>query len=170
VFAVVVTGPPGAGKTAALTALSDALVEDEIEHAAVDIDEVAWAFPFPDDAERCELLRASCDAHRRAGHDLLLVAEVLESPGHLDDILRSVGADGHLLVRLEARLATMRERIITREPEGWFGLEYLLGELERLVTTLPTFADAEVVLDSEQLAAREIAARIRLACPGRLGG
>jgi len=43
VFAVGLTGPPGAGKTVALTALSDALVGDQVEHAAVDVDEVAWS-------------------------------------------------------------------------------------------------------------------------------
>ncbi len=34
VFAVLVTGPPGSGKTVALTALLDALAEDGIPHAA----------------------------------------------------------------------------------------------------------------------------------------
>ena len=48
-FAVVVTGPPGAGKTACLTALTDALVDDKIAHASLDMDEVAWAYPFPSD-------------------------------------------------------------------------------------------------------------------------
>ena len=43
-FAVIVTGPPGAGKTVTLTALSGALAGDEVAHAAVDVDEVAWAY------------------------------------------------------------------------------------------------------------------------------
>jgi hypothetical protein len=47
VFVVLVTGPPGAGKTATLIALSDALVDDGIAHAVVDVDDVAWAYPFP---------------------------------------------------------------------------------------------------------------------------
>jgi dephospho-CoA kinase len=33
VFSVLLTGPPGAGKTVALTALGDALVADKVEHA-----------------------------------------------------------------------------------------------------------------------------------------
>ena len=51
-FAVVVTGPPGAGKTACLTALTDALVDDEVAHASLDMDEVAWAYPFPSVEQR----------------------------------------------------------------------------------------------------------------------
>jgi hypothetical protein len=82
----------------ALTALSDALVGDQVEHAAVDVDEVAWSYPFPGLGQRCDHLRAWCDSHRRAGHQVLLVAEVIESSGHLCDVLDALGADEHLLV------------------------------------------------------------------------
>ena len=37
-FAVVITGPPGAGKTSVLTALVDALSDDHIAHAAVEVE------------------------------------------------------------------------------------------------------------------------------------
>ncbi len=51
-FAVVISGAPGSGKTATLTALADALAGAEIAYAVIDVDEVAWAYPFPDDAGR----------------------------------------------------------------------------------------------------------------------
>jgi Ni2+-binding GTPase involved in maturation of urease and hydrogenase len=69
VFAVVVTGPPGSGKTVTLTALRDVLIKDRVAHAAVDVDEVAWAYPYPDVAQRCEHLRVWAAAQRRAGHE-----------------------------------------------------------------------------------------------------
>jgi Cdc6-like AAA superfamily ATPase len=81
VFVVVVTGPPGSGKTVTLAALSDALVRDGVAHAAVDVDEVAWAYPYPDLAQRCEQLHVWCAAHRSAGYETLLVAEVAELGG-----------------------------------------------------------------------------------------
>jgi hypothetical protein len=96
VFVVLLTGPPGAGKTVSLTALSDSLVDDGVPHAAVDADEVAWAYPFPDLTQRCEHLRAWHDPHARAGRELLVVAEVIESPAHLADVLAALGADAHL--------------------------------------------------------------------------
>lgn len=37
-FVALLTGPPGAGKTATLIALSDALIDEDIAHAAVDAD------------------------------------------------------------------------------------------------------------------------------------
>ena len=129
-FAVVVTGPPGAGKTLCLTALTDALVPDGVRHATLDMDEVAWAYPHPSIEQRAELLANAREGHRRMGHDLLLFCEVVESEAHLAELLKGVGADDHLLVRLETTPATLRERIVAREPPGWFGLEYLLGEVE----------------------------------------
>jgi broad-specificity NMP kinase len=170
VFAVIVTGPPGAGKTTCLIALADALIDRQVAHAAVDVDEVAWAYPFPSDGERLVLLGHAWDAHRGAGHDLLLVAEVVESNAHLAELLSAVGADDHLLVRLEAQPATMRERIVAREPAGWSGLEHLLGEVERYAVALPKLDGVHVTLDSERLSPEEEAALIRSERPDKLGG
>jgi hypothetical protein len=167
-FAVVVTGAPGSGKSVCLMALSDALVDDEIAHATVDVDEVAWAYPFPDDAQRCLHLRAVCDSHRRAGHDLVLVSEVIDSTSALHDVLAAVGADDHLLVRLDAAPDTLRERIVAREPLGWSGLDYLLGYTEDTLGSLEELGGVHLALDTEALEPGEIAARIRSARPDRL--
>ena len=35
-FVLVLTGPPGAGKTSVLEALSDALVVEDVRHAVID--------------------------------------------------------------------------------------------------------------------------------------
>ena len=167
-FAVVLTGAPGSGKTVSLTALSDALVDDQIAHAAVDSDEVAWAFPFPDLAQRSEHLRALWESHRRAGQELLLLAEVIESPAHLSDLLALLGADDHLLVRLEAAPATLRDRIVAREPEGWSSLAFLLDYTERMLAPLAGLDGVHLALDSESLSPTEIADRVRSARPDML--
>ena len=169
-FAVVVTGPPGAGKTACLTALTDALVDDKVAHASLDMDEVAWAYPFPSIEQRAVLLGNAWEGHRRMGHEVLLFTEVVESSAHLAELLDAVGADDHLLVRLEARPVTMRERIVAREPPGWSGLEHLLAEVERYAISLTELDGVHVTLDSEELAPDEAAARIRAERPDKLGG
>ena len=99
---------------------------------------------------------------------MLLVSEVIESAAHLRDVLAAVAAGDHMLVRLEAEPATLRERIAAREPEGWFGLAFLLGEAERLHGELARLEGVELVLDTERLAPAEIARRIRAARPDRL--
>ncbi len=164
-FAVVLTGPPGAGKTAALTAMSDALVEDRVAHAAVDVDEIAWTYPFPSLAQRCDHLRAWCTPHRRAGHDVLLVAEVIESPAHLGDVLSSLGADEHLLVRLDAAPATLRQRIVDREPPGWSSLAWLLEQTPRLQAAVAGLEGVHLAIDTDRVPLPEIVARIRSAGP-----
>jgi predicted kinase len=170
VFAVLVTGPPGAGKTACLMDLADALAVDRIAHAAIDMDEVSWAYPYPDTGQRAGYLRAVWAAHREDGHDLVLVAEVVESSEQLAELLAAVGADDHLLVRLEASPATMRERIVEREPPGWSGLEHLLAEVDPLAVSQAELEGVHLMLDSERLAPPELAAHIRAARPDALGG
>jgi len=75
VFAVIVTGAPGAGKTRTLAALADALIDAEVAHASGDVDELAWSYPYPDVAGRCAHLRAWAASHRDAGLDVLVVGE-----------------------------------------------------------------------------------------------
>ena len=43
--AVVITGPPGAGKTSVLEALSDALVLDDVRHATIETEALTAAHP-----------------------------------------------------------------------------------------------------------------------------
>jgi hypothetical protein len=169
VLAVIVTGPPGAGKTVTLTALSDALVDDGVAHAAVDVDDIAWSYPFADLARRCEHLRTWCEPHRRAGHDVLLMAEVIESSAHLMDVVAAVGADEHLLVRLDAAPATLRQRIIAREPPGWSGLDHLLDETPRLRQGLAVLGGVHLSISSEDTALPAIVDQIRSARPDELG-
>ena len=167
-FVVVLTGPPGAGKTVTLLALSDALVKDGVAHSAVDVDEVAWAYPYPDLAQRCEHLRAWADPHRRAGREVLLVAEVIESPGHLVDVLAAVGADDHLLVRLDAAPATLRARIIAREPPDWPSLDHLLDETPGLQDALAKLDGVHLAISSEQATLPQIVEQIRSARPDKI--
>jgi hypothetical protein len=169
VFAVVISGAPASGKTATLTALADALAGAEVAFAAIDVDEVAWAYPFPDDEQRLEYLCGAWQAHRRAGQELVLVGEVVETPEALRMLLDAVGAEDHLLVRLEAGLPTLRERIVAREPADWFGLDYILGLVEQSAA-FKGLEDTHLVLNTEELGPREAAERIRAACPDRLGG
>jgi hypothetical protein len=161
VFAVFVTGAPGAGKTQTLIALSDLLVEAGIPHASGDVDELAWAYPFPDLHGRCEHVRVWAEAHRAAGADLLLVAEAIESPGHLHELLVAVGADGHLLARLTAPLDLLLDRIVAREPPEWHGLEYLLGETEPLARVAAGLEGVHLTVDTTATTPRSAAEPIR---------
>jgi hypothetical protein len=92
-----------------------------------------------------------------------VVAEVIESAAHLADLLAAIGADDHLLVRLEARPDTLRRRIIAREPEGWFALDHLLGEMEQLHASMPALDGVHLVLDTERLGTAQVTEAVRAA-------
>jgi hypothetical protein len=98
----------------------------------------------------------------------VLVAEVIESPAHLGDVLAAVGADDHLLVRLDADPATLRRRITAREPPGWSGLAWLQDYAERSLVPLAGLDGVHLVADSVRLSSTEIADRIRSTRPDRL--
>jgi hypothetical protein len=170
VFAVLITGAPGVGKTTYLTALTDVLADDDIAHAVIDADDVAWAYPYPDLEARTGYIRHVWDAHRARDHQLLLLGEVVESAEHLANLLDAVGAGDHLLVRLTAPYMLIRQRILAREPVEWSGTEHLLEETRRWVERVDAMEEAHVTIDTVRTGPLEAAARIRAARPERLGG
>ena len=162
-FAVVLTGPPGAGKTSVLTALVDALSDDDIAHAAIEVEMLVWTHPALTDEQSVRHVRAACALYREAGHRLLLVAQTLETDADIAELLDAVGADEVFLVRLEAQPASLVERILEREPAGWSGLSGLVEHAQELAGTMPDLADVDLVLSTEGERAEDVAARIRTA-------
>ena len=169
-FAVLVTGAPGVGKTTYLTALTDVLADDGIAHATIDADDVSWAYPYPDLKARVEYMRRAWGAYRDNGHELVLLGEVVESPEHLAELFGAVGADDHLLVRLTAPYMLLRQRILAREPVEWSGMEYLLEETKRWVERVDRLERPHLTIDTVRTGPLEAAARIRAERPDRLGG
>jgi tRNA uridine 5-carbamoylmethylation protein Kti12 len=70
---VVITGPPGAGKTTVLMALMGHLEAAGIGYAAVELDALALVNPWPDDDAAFEHIELVADSYRRRGYPLLLV-------------------------------------------------------------------------------------------------
>lgn len=165
VFAVVITGPPGAGKTMVLTALVDALSDDNIAHAAVEVEMLVWTHPALTDEQWARHLRMACELYREAGHRLLLVAQTLETDADVAELLDAVGADEVFLVRLEAEPASLVERIIEREPPSWSGLSGLVEHAQELAGTMPGLARVDLVLSTEGERAEDVATGIRAARP-----
>lgn len=168
VFAVLITGPPGAGKTSVLTALVDALSDADIAHAAIEIEMLEWAHPGLTDAQRTRHVRTMCELYRDAGHHLLLIAQTVETDDDLATLLDAVGAEKHLLVRLEAQPATLIQRIIEREPESWSGLPWLIDHAQQLAVTMPALRGVNLVLSTEGQQPEAVAGRIRTARPAQL--
>jgi KAP family P-loop domain len=169
VFAVVVTGPPGAGKSSVLTALVDALSDDDVAHAAVEVEALVWTHPALTDEQWVQQLRSACELFRSAGHRLLLVAQTLETDADLAELEDAIGADAVFLVRLEARPGTLAERLVAREPASWSGLPALVAHTRALAASMPALSGVGLVLSTEGQRPEDVAARIRAACPEAAG-
>ncbi len=167
-LAVLITGPPGAGKTSVLTALVDALSGDDVAHAAVEIEMLIWTHPATTDDQRREHVRTQCALHRQAGHRLLLVAETIETDEDLADLQGALAAEEYFLVRLEAQAATLVRRLLGRESESWSGLPALIQHTRELAVSMPALHGVDLILSTEGQAAEDVAARIRAALPNRL--
>jgi len=166
-FAVVITGPPGAGKTSVLTALADALSDDDVAHAAVESEALRWAHPALTYEQEMRHVKAVCALYRGAGWHLLLIGQTIETDDALAEILEAVGADESFVVRLEARPATLAERIIRREPDGWSGLSELVEHAQQLAAIVPDTGSIDVVLSTEDQLPEHVATQIREALPAR---
>lgn len=167
-FALVLTGAPGAGKTAVLEALSDQLVIEDVRHALVETEALTSAHPPLDDNQWFEPIQAVCGLYRRLGYPLLLVAVTVESGEDLRRLVAAVGADEHAVVRLEAEPETLRRRIVEREPAGWSGLDELLAASARLSTVIAGLDTVALALSTEGQQPGPVAERIRDAFPGAL--
>jgi gluconate kinase len=168
VFALVLTGPPGAGKSSVLEALSDALVIDDVAHATVETEALTATHPPLDDAQWLAHIEAACRLYRHQGQRLLLVATTVESDADLRAVLQAVGADEHVVVRLDAEPATLARRIVEREPMGWTGLDQLVAASARLGPVIADLDGIDVALSTEDARPSDVAARIRDAFPAAL--
>jgi energy-coupling factor transporter ATP-binding protein EcfA2 len=169
-FAVVVIGPPGSGKTSVLTALHDVLIDSHVEHAVIEVEAVAWAHPPISDAQSYRHLATMCRLYEAAGCKLILVGATATSADYLAAVVAAIAADDYLVVRLEADAHTLRERIIAREPAEWSGLPQLLDAVDEIAIVGRPFEDVHLVCSTEHTSplavAREIRKRVRRVLEG----
>ena len=138
---IVISGSMGSGKTTVMAEASDLLAAAGVIHAAIDLDglgighvpEGAW----PDLAYWN--LAAVWQNFARAGATRLLLAEAVESADELDRIRNAVPDSEVVVCRLRARLSTMQQRVLTREP----------GMLQE--TFVSRVAELDALLDDAQL-------------------
>jgi energy-coupling factor transporter ATP-binding protein EcfA2 len=158
---VVITGAPGAGKTSVLTALIGLLEADDVRFAAVEVEALALVHPWPDDDTAFDHLAYVAESFRRRGYPCLLVTATIVSPEYLRRLRDAVRSDDVRLVRLAAPPALLRERITRREPPEWVGLPRLLEAAETLATAIAALPGIDLVLHTEDVEARIVAAALR---------
>ena len=153
--AIIITGAPGAGKSSALTALTDQLAGDGVEHLTVEVDDLSRGHPWRDGRRHLRAFATETE--------LLLVAATVESPDYLGALLEAIGCDEHLLVRLHARPETLVRRLRERETIPWSGLEALIAGTPALQEAIAALPGVHLALDSEGATPQALARTIRSA-------
>ena len=159
--ALILAGPPGAGKTTVLERLTDLLTEDDVRHAALEVEALALTHPWPDEDAAFVHVELLAGSFRARGYPLLLTAATVEGPEYLSRLLSAIGADERLLVRLDAPPEVLRDRIARREPPGWSGLGRLLDAAGPLAAAHAALPGVDLVLPTEDADPRAVAAAIR---------
>ncbi len=158
-LAVVITGPPGAGKTTVAEALHDTLGERGTANALVEADELARAYPPLPRDRQVALIGAAAAAYREAGHELLFVTDTLETDEWRLQLLDALDADRTVVVRLEAEPDTLARRVVEREPH-WSGAPALAAHARELAVQMRELRDVALVLSTEDARAEDVAAAI----------
>jgi predicted kinase len=169
-FAVVVAGPPGSGKTTVLTALENALADDGIEHAAIEVEAISWSHPPVSDEQSFLHLAAIRQMYAKAGYSLILCGATITSRQYLDGLLAALSAHEYLLIRLEGDPLVLRQRIIDREPPSWSGLPDLIESTEAIAATSRLLPGVDAVFSTTDTSSLQIAEQIRLMRPDVLAG
>ncbi len=134
-----VRGPVGIGKSTAVWALNDLLIDAKVPHAALDLDWLGAAWPQSGEwnlGTRYAHAALLAQSYRSMGVRHFVVCNVVESHEGVEGLRKALGADRLAVCRLSAPLKVVEARLRGREsPE-----------------TLQWFLDRAAVLDS-QLAA-----------------
>jgi energy-coupling factor transporter ATP-binding protein EcfA2 len=145
---VLLTGPPGAGKTTVLTALMGLLEREDVRYAAVEVEALALVHPWPDDDAAFAHLAFVAGSFRQRGYPLLLVTATVEDTGYLRRLLAALPSEDLLFVRLDAPPGVLRERLMRREPGDWVGLPRLLEAAGALATSIAALPGVDLVLNT----------------------
>ena len=166
-FALLLTGPPGSGKTEVAASLHDSLGEAGIDTALVEIDALERSYPPIDRRRSLSHLAVMASSYRDIGAELFVITATIEDEAHREAVIEAVGADETMLVRLEADPQTLRERLLAREAPGWGGLPDLLNASRRLAASMEDLPGVDLVLSTEDRQPAEIAKSVEAALRGR---
>jgi adenylylsulfate kinase-like enzyme len=160
---IVITGPPGVGKSTTAIALSDLLAQREIAHALIDMDHVRWNIPAPEgDPRNVQLglkhLGWLAGSYREAGVSLLIVVDVVPTENPHGMFESAIPDSVASIVRLRLPLDVIHERIKVREPEGQHG--WFMDKAELVARAYDELGTGDVIVDCGDRTADDIAREI----------
>jgi hypothetical protein len=117
---LVITGPVGVGKSTVSLAVSDVLSDLGRPHGVVELDCLRHCYPSPA-GDRFHMalglrnLAAVAANYRAVGAQRLILVDIVETRGQIEDYRSAVPGAEVSVVGLRGRLATIRSRLAGRE-------------------------------------------------------
>ncbi|MFI6394291.1 hypothetical protein ACIBHY_04875 [Nonomuraea sp. NPDC050547] len=160
---LVVTGPPGVGKSAVTEEIYDQLAARDIPHAAVDLDALCLSYPFPagdsfNDEVALTNLRDVWRNYESNGAQRLVLNRVVETRDYLDRIREALPDPEFVVCRLAASRDTLHRRL--RQRETGSSLDSLLKRAEYLSTWFDDSDVADHVFPTDGVKLPELACAI----------
>lgn len=154
---LLITGPPGVGKSSAAERVSDLFAQAGVDHAVVDLDELDRSTAAGPDLHFANLGAVWCN-YAAAGVPRLLIARTIDSRADLDLFRAAVPGACISVCRLRAAPATVVERVARREPP------LMREQLKALALSYADRMEREelgdYVVDSEGRSLEEVAAEV----------
>jgi gluconate kinase len=151
-------GAPGAGKSSALEALSTAWERDGVAHGAIESEQLSMGWPLLGPEVWTAALGDVLARWRAAGRERFLVAATTEDHAQLDAV-RALLPDA-FVVALAAPADVLGARLDAREPDVWPGKPGLIAHARALAETIPALPGVDLVIDTTDREARDVAREI----------
>jgi chloramphenicol 3-O-phosphotransferase len=160
VKALVLIGAPGAGKTSVLEAVATLHDIEAVEHGAIEAEQLSLGRPLLPASSWVPQLGAVLSLQRDAGRRRFLISATVETADDLAAVRIATAAELALVVCLSASSETVAARIDAREPDHWPGKAPLIDRARKLASSTPRLPGIDLVVDTEQRAAEDVAAEI----------
>lgn len=160
---LLITGPPGVGKTAVAAEVSELLEQAQIPHAQVDTDALRWGyFTLSSDRFQIELamknLAALWDNFQQVGASRLVISDVIEERKELERYYLAIPNAELLVVRLYASLQSLEYRLKGREVGS--GLERHLQRTAELAEQMDQARVEDILVNTEGKSATIVAREV----------
>jgi dephospho-CoA kinase len=158
---IVLTGPPGAGKTSVLERLTTELERDGVEYGALDSEQLGWGSPWLSAEIQLMQLAAVLDLQKKAGRRRFLLAATTETTDDLTALVAASDADRAVVVLLTAPPELVASRLDAREPDDWPGKQQLIEHARYLSETMPELVGIDVRISTEDRHPNDVARELR---------